>query len=96
MHSKRVHSRAPVLRLRHVLSLLALCSYRTKMAAGKMRWGDADFEGGEAEAPAPYETEPDENGVKTIVSYDTKDDGTKVKVSAAGMHGTTRCPFVFV
>lgn len=48
-----------------------------------MRWGDADFEGGdgEVEAPAPYETEPDENGVKTIVSYDTKEDGTKVKIT---------------
>lgn len=58
------------------------------MAAGKMRWGDADFEGGdgEVEAPAPYETEPDENGVKTIVSYDTKDDGTKVKVRGSSIH----------
>ena len=33
------------------------------------------------ELPKPYETEPDENGVKQVVRFEEKQDGTRVKIT---------------
>jgi hypothetical protein len=50
------------------------------------KWGDADDDENdvrELDLPQSYETSPDENGIKVVVEYRTKEDGTRVKVRAA-------------
>lgn len=50
------------------------------------KWGDDPVDGEEEgarvdELPKPYETEPDENGVKQVVRFEEKQDGTRVKIT---------------
>jgi len=58
------------------------------------KWGDADEDDNDVQQldlPQSYETAPDENGIKTVVEYKTKEDGTRVKVGARSRSSRWAC-----